>query len=89
MAAFLLESLLRGCVRLDVPALGLGAVAFGTPNPRTTPMPTRTPPQGAEEPDANDSASGTLPGAGRSRRSSGIGVHGIAAERRPYTARSV
>jgi hypothetical protein len=94
MAAFLLESLvLRGCVRQDVPALGLGAVAFGTPNPRNTtpfitPMPgARTPPQG-EEPDA-DTASGTLPGAGRSRRLSGIRVHGIASKRWPYPTSSV
>ena len=72
MTTLLLDSLLRGCVRLDVPALGLGAVAFGTYTPRnTTPMPT---PQGAGKPDAEPAASGTLPGAGRSLRSSGIWV---------------
>lgn len=74
MTTLLLESLvLRGCVRQDVPALGLGAVAFGTYTPRntTSPMPA---PQGAGKPDAEPAASGTLPGAGRSLRSSGIWV---------------
>lgn len=90
MTTFLLDSLLRGCVRLDVPALGLGAVAFGTYTPRntmssTTPMPT---PQGTGKPDAEPAASGTLPGAGRSLRSSGIWGQGIA-ERAPNSARSV
>ena len=84
MTTLLLDSLLRGCVRLDVPALGLGAVAFGTYTPRNTTssitrMPgTRTPPQGAGKPDAGPAASGTLPGAGRSLRSSGIWVRVIA-----------
>ena len=87
MTTFLLDSLLRGCVRLDVPALGLGAVAFGTYTPRntTSPMPT---PQGTGKPDAEPAASGTMPGAGRSLRSSGIWVQGIA-ERAPNSARSV
>ena len=96
MAAFLLESLvLRSCVRLDVPALGLGAVAFGDSNPRnttsfTTPMPgTRTPPQGGDEPDAEPTASGILPGAGRSLRLSGIRVHGHASKRWSYPTSSV
>ena len=77
MTTLLLDSLLRGCVRLDVPALGLGAVAFGTYTPRdtTSPMPA---PQNAGKPDAGPAASGTKPGAGRSLRSSGIGVRVIA-----------
>ena len=73
MTTLLLDSLLRGCVRLDVPALGLGAVAFGTYTPRntTSPMPT---PQDAGKSDAEPAASG----AGRSLRSSGIWVRVIA-----------
>jgi hypothetical protein len=88
MATLLLESLLRGCVRLDVPALGLGAVAFGNPNPGNPTAPTPMPTQGTDGPDADSAASGTLPGAGRSLRSSGIRVHAVA-ECRPYSARSV
>ena len=96
MTTFLLESLvLRGCVRQDVPALGLGAVAFGSPNPRNTtsfitPMPgARTPPQGTNEPDAEPTASGTLPGAGRSCRLSGIAVRGVVSKRWPYPTHAV
>ena len=95
MTTFLLDSLLRGCVRLDVPALGLGAVAFGETNPRNTtsfitPMPgTRTPHQGRDEPVADPAASGILPEAGRSRCVSGIRVHGPAPKRWPYPTSSV
>lgn len=96
MAAFLLESLvLRGCVRQDVPALGLGAVAFGEPNPRNTtsfvtPMPgARTPPQGETKPDAGTSPSGTLPGAGRPCRLSGSSAHAVVSKRWAYPTSSV
>ena len=96
MTAFLLESLvLRGCVRQDVPALGLGAVAFGEANPRNTtsfitPMPgARTPPQSETKPDAGSTPSGSLPGAGRSCRLSGIAVRGVVSKRWPYPTHSV
>ena len=86
MAAFLLESLVPlRCVRQDVSALGLGAVAFGMANPKNTPIPgTHTPPPSGEAPDAGDSASGTLPRAGRSCRLPGRRADDIASARWPY-----